>query len=214
MKKNILAELAMVIFVIVVGMPISANAALITSGTVYYDWAERNLVYDTDLDITWLDYSHGVTNWDGQVAWANDLSFTIDGVTYDNWRLPSAGASPLVGYNDTSSEMGHLFYSELRMVNQTIGGVTSTAKLNSSQYFDNLIAGFFWSGTENDDGSSNSVWAFYTNVGSQGATASKDYDGYGLAVIDGQVAPVPIPSTSLLLGTGLAGLIGARRKKG
>jgi len=36
---------------------------------------------------------------------------------------------------------------------------------------------------------------------------------YGLAVRSGVVYPVPEPATMLLMGTGLAGLIGARRKK-
>ncbi len=72
----------------------AARATLITeSVTVNYSGAERNLIYDTDLDITWLDYSNDNDTWDNQVAWAGGLSFDIGGITYDNGgcRRPLTG---------------------------------------------------------------------------------------------------------------------------
>jgi hypothetical protein len=73
-----------------------ADAALIDRG--------GGLIYDTDLDITWLQDAnyYGVRmNWDDAVAWAAGLNFG----GYDDWRLPKVGpanGSAFV-YGDLSS---------------------------------------------------------------------------------------------------------------
>jgi len=85
-------------------------------------YAGVQVINDTDRNITWLDYSNAPDTWQNQVSWAANLAVTVNGVTYDNWRLPATVDGPYVwgydgtttaGYNITTSEMGHLYYTEL-----------------------------------------------------------------------------------------------------
>jgi len=66
MNKKLLTGLAAGLILIgIVGM---AQAGLITTGTVHYDGADRNLIYDSDLNITWLDYTRDSATWTNQLA--------------------------------------------------------------------------------------------------------------------------------------------------
>jgi len=113
---------------------IPGHATLIDNG--------GGLIYDTDLNITWYDYTYAPQNqgnggdgatWDQAMSWATGLN--AGGVV--GWRLPhvlpvngsgynynwSAHGSTDVGYNisapgsvypgSTSSEMAYLYYVEL-----------------------------------------------------------------------------------------------------
>jgi hypothetical protein len=105
MKKAIFVG----ILLAVLGFSTPINAALQNNG--------NGLIYDTDLNITWYDYLAEGRPWQQAKDWAEDLSITVNGTTYTDWRLPSAlnqnGSGPNDGYYVTGSEMGHLFYTEL-----------------------------------------------------------------------------------------------------
>lgn len=113
-------------FLALVGLSIlslAASAALYDRG--------NGLIYDDVLDITWLQDANyaqtsgydatGAMTWADANIWAASLSYG----GYDDWRLASAnlmsGANPCYaydgscdqGYNNTTGEMGHMFYNNL-----------------------------------------------------------------------------------------------------
>ena len=92
----------------------------------------------------------------------------------------------------------------------------STDELNASK-FDNLIAGWYWTGMEYAY-DSDLAWACYVN--DTYLPFDKEDNpyvfGYGLAVRNGQVlaaASTPEPATMMLCCTGLAGLAAVKRRR-
>lgn len=136
------------------------------------------MIYDTDLDITWLqDVTYAVTSgydndglmsWTDAVAWADQLSFG----GYDDWRLPHGlpedgtyiepmryDGSTDWGFNITENtatrnEMAYLFYEELgNMAKYNKDGTVraeGTYGLENTGPFINLTGDLdeFWTGTE------------------------------------------------------------------
>jgi hypothetical protein len=160
------------------------------------------LIYDDVLDITWLDYTNSKDEWDNQTSWADNLEVNYNNVVFKEWRLPSAGDAPEIGYNKRTSEMGHLYHESLE---QPVYG-----PLGDTDPFVQLVADYYWTGTEYND---NQTWTFDFASGYQ-EPEYKSYVNLALGVMDGDIASVPLPAAVWLFGSGLMGLVGIRRRFG
>lgn len=211
---------------------VSAQAALYDRG--------NGMIYDDVLDITWLqdaNYaqtsgydSNGRMRWAQANTWADQLSYG----GYDDWRLASAnlinGANPCYatdgscdeGYNNTTSELGHMFYNNLGNlgyydasgVSQAGYGVTNSSFTDGdsgdSVSILNLQNSEYWLG---EASSTYYAWAFDTDYGRQMPDNSKnELSYYSWAVRAGDVSSVPVPAAAWLFGSALLGLAGVKRK--
>lgn len=190
-----------------------ANAALDLIGQGVTPVGTYGLVYDSDLDITWLDYTKISSSWQGQLDWAADLTVQFNGTIYDNWRLPATvehGVLALTrfdgsgsnGYNVTTSELGHLFYTEFgnaAMYAPDGSRNTSYGLLNKTPFvkLDRLQ---YWSSTQLSV-NSGSAWVFHMSTGEQDYGYTNG-SRYAIAVHPGNLAAVPEPGPSTLFLVG------------
>jgi hypothetical protein len=163
-------------------------------------------IYDEDLDITWYDAPPVLRDWSGSMSWAAGL--TVGSTTAGTWYLPATPGT--VSYVPTSEgQMGHLYYTEL--------GKPAGGPLGATSFFTNLRPYGYWSGTECAPFGPPPTWAFFFNFKDGYQEYAEKYGYlYGLAVHDGNIGPngpvVPIPGALWLLGSGLVGLAGLRRR--
>ena len=162
------------------------------SGTAHAALIPTHYVYDDCLDITWLgDANYAQTSGydsDGQMDWwqADAWALQLDYAGHTDWRLA------------TIDELAHLYNVE---------GVSS----DNPGPFVNGQHDWYWSGTEYNYPGADDAWLFVMYNGSQ-AWIIKDFNFYAWPVRPGQVSTIPIPPAVWLLGSGLIGLIGFRRK--
>lgn len=233
MKKFLIA-LAIVFYMPVMVGTVSASLVTIGNVTTNMDGGtvmSYNLIWDNDNNgnsVVWFDY---VTDWEyagvNLEAWASGINNHVASsaynffddyiVTWDeaDWRLPSAGMNPQLGFNQTSSELGHLYYDELGLDIGTPEYPTTDAELNATN-FDNLTTAWLWTSTEHTE-YADSHYIFSTYNGQQ------DFDYWndsfqvhsGIAIRNATViSPVPIPAAAWLFGSALISLFGfAKRKK-
>ena len=214
-------------------------------GTITGIEGEYQLIYDTVLDITWLDCTYPPINkggapWNGLLGWADELVVSFGGQIYEDWRLPqalpingsesdytiyaepSSDGSTDWGYNisapgtvyegSKASEMAHLYYTTLGNLgykdiygnNQADYGL-----LNTGPFVNLNTLAYYWNANRTPDISY--AWAFYVRTGIQDKiTVNSELKA--LAVRPGDVGPVPLPGAVWLLGSGILGIIGIRRK--
>lgn len=206
-----------------------ASAELLNRGT---DNLGNRLIYDTDLDITWYDYTKDMDLWEAQMNWASALDIHFGETHYADWRLPTTVDGPwdygydgttTAGFNITNSELGHLFYAELgnKSLCTTDGicddeqldwGLTKTGDFQNLQPTGHWVPSGYWSGTEYS-ADTYRAWYFDTDTGFQDIFNKNgefriEYDQYiahhAIAVRDGDVTAtvVPEPISSTLFIVG------------
>jgi hypothetical protein len=162
-----------IILAVVLGFATLADAKLINNG--------GGLIYDTDLDITWYDYTYkGPTgkgaSWQQAMDWVKTL--TVGGTAPGSWTLPTSDTT-CDAYKCIESQMGHLFYTEL-------GLTRGTPVSSSNQYpFTKLQPSEYWSGTVYAR-YPDRAFIFYFYDGYQDIFI-KDYVYFALAVHPGDV---------------------------
>jgi hypothetical protein len=202
------AWMLILILASVAGFSGSAGADLSIIGTAMYAGDEYRLIYETDRNLIWLDYTNRSNRWPQQMAWAAGLNepevliyHLNPGVKVSwngNWRLPDTMDGPrrygydgttTAGFNITSSEMGHLFYASLRNPGyyDTNGNPLESYGLLNTGPFTNLQDNIYWSDTVYATDPDH-AWDFNMYFGAQNNMAFKSSYSYsGLAVRPGRV---------------------------
>ena len=227
---------------------LSANAALYDrgNGLIYDDVLDITWLQDANYAYTsgyaaananggsWTStniQADGRMGWDAAKTWADQLSYG----GFDDWRLASAnlmnGASPCYatdgscdrGYNNTTGELGHMFYNNLGNLGyyDASGSAQSGYGATNSSFTDgdsgdsvsilNLQNHVYWLGEEYAP-NTYGAWAFITLYGGQGYDGGKSNSLYSWAVRAGDVSSVPVPAAAWLFGTALLGLVGVKRR--
>jgi len=221
MKTLRSGNLMAVFFVVLFLSPLNARADLLNRGT---DSLGNQLIYDTDLNVTWYDYTRVWYSWQDETNWVSSLTVNFNGQNISGWRLPTTtdgiiswgfDGTTTGGWNIARSEMGHLFYVELgnKGYYDPAGNYQTGWGLMNKGPFQDLQPYIYWSGTEYSADPS-IAWQFNFNDGHQYVATKGGIGNYAIAVLPGDVAvaPVPIPGTLLMLGSGIIGLAGVRNR--
>lgn len=232
MKKILLA------FLSIVAVSSVAQAELVVRGS---DGGGNRLIYDTTLDITWYDFRFGTDAWPNVVAWADALVVDFGGNSYADWRLPKALPVDASGYdynwstdgttdigaNITSpnAELSHLFFVTLG--NSAVDDADYFPGVHNHGPLVSLEDWYYWYGTEyagppgngdiDNDGDGqpdvyNDTRGFFFTFYNGFQDSWGMMSNYGIAVRDGDVAPVPVPPAAWLFGSALLGLAGMRKR--
>ncbi len=193
MKTKLLATL-------VLGISVStgAQASLFDRG--------NGLIYDDYSKITWTANANiaGLLSWADANVWAANL--VLGG--YSDWRLPATIPENL-GYNQSGSEMGHLFYTDLGV---TAGNSITSSTSSNYALFSNAQGRTYWTGTEYTLDPSQ-AWDFSTVDGNQDPSNKNKPEGhFAWAVRFGDIVAVPVPGAVWLFGSGLLGLLSFKRR--
>lgn len=190
MRKIIIVLL----MVIVIGIPALSFAVLIDRG--------GGLIYDSDLNITWLQSANNVKRYTSKFNGVEDIftfaaGFTyydsVRNITWSDWRLPATSASP----SGAAGELGHLYYTEL--------GNSPGGPLVNRGPFENLASlatDWYWTGTlvPGTEGGMKEYYIFSFSNGSWNQDCgmpTMSYGNYVLLVRDGDVGPPPAYTFSL-----------------
>ncbi|MEQ1622203.1 MAG: hypothetical protein ABL919_12410 [Methylococcales bacterium] len=222
---------------------VNVQAALIDRGSgLLYDTA-LNITWLQDADFVQTSGydADGLMLWSDAKTWAADLVYhdSIRNVDYSDWRLPrnspvnGVSFSDLTQTNDGSGDLGYNItspHSEMAyMYNVNLGlkgwfnvdgsfrtdyGVHGDGSFGGQEnvgLVHNLQDAIYWSDTAVENVPFG-AWGVDMAVGSQNFYYVLN-SHYAWAVRDGDVAAVPLPGAIWLFVTGIAGVLGLRRRR-
>lgn len=167
--------------------------------------AGNGMVYDTDLNKTFRVNPAGPLFYGDAVDWAASLG--------SGWSLPFTPTEDLqcsnpnhfTGYQCISSDLGHVWYTELL----NVGWATGVPLTNNFGPFEGISTiaedSVYWSGSVNN-------LSMVFDFGRTGIQLSYQQPARAMAVHEGNLI-TPLPSAVWLLLSGLVGLNLLRRKK-
>ncbi len=189
--------------------PCPCWCTLLVTGQVEVNGRNAQLIYDSNRNLTWLDYTYQASYWESANTWADNLSFTLDGTIFNDWKLPQTVRESNAftgGYDIVSSDMGHLYYDELGNQSPYASG---NYGLQHTGPFEYLQETAYWSSTIVDEMTGDEHYQFNFAFGRQWALANGFYAN-AMAVHPGRVGPVQEvsePSSFILYALGLLLLI-------
>jgi hypothetical protein len=151
----------------------------------------------------------GAMNWWGAKAWVNYLNET-NYAGSNTWALPTTvdiASSYVSPPPSDSSQLVELFYGGL---GHLAGAPIADSHNSSYALFTNIQDYAYWSVTETS-AELEGAWSFFNSIGYL-SNYGKTRPAFALAVAPGDISAAPIPGAVWLLGSGLLGLAGLRRK--
>jgi hypothetical protein len=152
--------------------------------------------------------------------WVLNLEYydSVRNVVWTEWRLPQINPDGLssaclsepgpegcvIDQGPDTGELAHMFYA-------TLGNTSDSGLANIGPFINFIEADYFYEDLFLP--SPGSMWDFGMSVGVQGASAIDTGVQVAWAVMDGDVAVIPVPAAVWLFGSGLIGLIGIARRK-
>jgi len=180
---------------LLLGVSVTAQSALVVRGT---DDLGNQLIYDTDLDITWYDHSLLENSYPAILAALNSFTVQVGGKQFSNWRLPKHLVSPVGkcwGGCTVTDELQHLWVTEL-------GNPFGDHPSYNKQPFEHLYLDQVWYWVEGG-------WYVGTYAKDSGHVPT----ARAIFVHDGDIlATVPLPAAAWLFGGGLLGLLAVGRR--
>ncbi len=186
------------LFVVVLCVTVfSAEATLIDSGdgTITDDTTNLMWLQDANTALTSGYDTDGRMTWDEANGWIHSLN-SANYKGHNDWRLPTSDTC--YGFNCIGSELGYMFYTSL---GNSVGSLTNTGPFGST-----LQPEAYWLGTEYN---TDLAWAFDFAIGYQYHISKLDLP---LAWAVRDVTAIPEPASLILLGSGLVGVMGLKRK--
>jgi hypothetical protein len=190
------------------------------------------LIYDDVENLTWLKDAYyaynggfsstGKMTWQAGMTWAANMTFqdSVRGVSYSDWRLPTAGNFTTLFY-ELGGRVGSSIYGEhngnfdlFRNIQNGDSYWSATELAQQPDFYAVMFS--FQTGMQIGNGKRDNQYVWAVRDGDVAYALPPVIDPPPIVVIDPpSIAPIPEPETyvMMLAGLGLLGVFARRRKR-